>query len=146
MSMKQFIMRKLFQFFLLSSLISAAICILGLIYDKEAQFGYEVFLSPFIFASACILPTFVTYSGRELLLKELLPRKVLEFLLIEAMVLGIAHLSPGIDTGKPSVVLSLAASVLVIYVLVCLLEWLREAAEAKEMNQSLQKLQQRYER
>lgn len=142
MSFKQFLIKKLLLFFMLTTLISLATCILGLLYDKEALFGYEAFLSPPIFAAACTVPTFVTYSRKELRVKELLPRMVLEFLLIEAVVIGIAYSSPWIDTAEPSVVLSLAVSVLIIYILVCLMEWMRQSVEAKEMNQNLQRLQE----
>lgn len=141
MNFRQFIINRAIQFFMLTTLISAAICVLGLIYDNEARFGYDAFLSPLIFAAACTAPTLVTYSKRELTAKELLPRMVLEFLLIEAVVIAIAYFSPRINTTKPSVVISLAISVFIIYILICFFEWIKETVEAKQMNQYLQIIQ-----
>ena len=69
-------------------------------------------------------------------------RKVLVLLLLEAEILLLAFRSPAIDTERPSVVLALAGSVLVIFVLVHLFTWLRESAEAKKMNADLEKFQQ----
>ena len=74
--------------------------------------------------------------------KALLGRKALMFALLEAEILFIAFRSPAIDTGSVRVVLSLAGSVLVIFVLVHLFTWLRESAEAKKMNADLEKFQQ----
>ena len=102
-------------------------------------------MSPLIFAGACIVPTLVTYSKRELSVKELIPRMVIEFILIEAVVLGIAVMSPGIDTARPVVVVVLSISVFLVYLLVCLIEWLKEMVEAKRMNKDLLKIQKMYE-
>ena len=144
MSFKQFMINKLTQFFMLTTFISVAICIIGLKFDKGTVFGYEAYLSPLIFAGACIVPTLVTYSKKELSIKELIPRMVLEFILIEAVVLGIAVSSPEIDTTRPEVVVALLFSVLIVYLLVCLVEWLKESAEAKQMNEDLLRIQKRY--
>ncbi len=145
MSFKQFLIKKLFQFFMLTTFITVAIWVLGSMYDKEALFGYEAYLSPLLFAGACIVPTLVTFSTKELSIKKLIPRMVLEVILIEAVVLGIALLSPDINTEKPAVIVVLSISVLIIYALVCLMEWIKESIEAKQMNQDLLKLQKLYD-
>ncbi|MBR1691873.1 MAG: hypothetical protein IJ711_03745 [Lachnospiraceae bacterium] len=65
--------------------------------------------------------------------------------MIEAVVLGIAVMSPGIDTARPVVVVVLSISVFLVYLLVCLIEWLKEMVEAKRMNKDLLKIQKMYE-
>lgn len=122
---------------MLTTLITIAIFLIGSVYDGDASFGYEAFLSPLIFAGACVLPTFVTYSKRELRLKEFLVRLVIEFLLIEGVVIAIACASSTIDTGRVEIVLALAASVLVIYVMVCAFAWLKASVEARKLNEDL---------
>ena len=87
----------------------------------------------------------MTWSRRELSLKALLLRKALMLILVEAEILLIAFTSPAIDTGRPLVVLSLAGSVLLIFVLANFLIWLRESAEAKIMNLDLARFQKRHE-
>ena len=142
MSFQQFLFRKLFLFFILSTLITVAIAALGSAFDPAGRFGYDAMLSPLIYAACCVLPSFVTYSRRELRPGELLGRMALELLLIEAVVLTISFSSPVIDTDRSDVVFAIAGSVLVIYVLVCLIAWLWDSAEAKRMNEDLRRFQQ----
>ena len=137
MGFRQFLINKLILFFMLTTLITLAMSVIGSAFDSEARFGYDALLSPLVFAGCCVLPTFVTYSRRELTIRELLPRMVLELLLIEAVVLGLILTSPVVDTTGPAVPV-VAGSVLVIYALVYLFDWLRESAEAKRMNEDLQ--------
>ncbi len=141
MNLKQFLLKKLMLFFTLSTLITLAVYILGSVFDPEARFGYEVMLSPLFFAACCVLPSLVTFSRRELKPREWIAREALQFLLTEAVILGLAFSLPGIDTSRPAVVLSLAGSVLVIYLLVFLLSWLVNTAEARRTNVELQEFQ-----
>ena len=141
MNLRQFLLRKLMLFFTLSTLITIAICILGTSFDPAARFGYTSFLSPLIYAGACVIPSLVTWSKRELKPRELLLRELLQFLLTEAVVLGLAFRSDVIDTSRPAVVLGIAGSVLVIYLLVFLISWAANSAEARETDRELQEFQ-----
>ncbi len=141
MNLKQFLIRKLMLFFTLSTLITVAMYVLGTVFDPKASFGYEGFLSPLIYAGACVIPSLVTWSKRELKPGELLLRELLQFLLTEAVVLGLAYRSLTIDTTRLSVVLGIAGSVLVIYLLVFMISWVTNSAEARETDRELQKFQ-----
>ena len=55
MNLRQFLLRKLMLFFTLSTLITVAIYILGASLDPAARFGYTGFLSPLIYAGACVI-------------------------------------------------------------------------------------------
>lgn len=146
MDLKQFIIDKLSLFFMLTTFITIAIFVLGSVFDASASFGYDALLSPLMYAGACILPSFVTYSRHELNAKEMAFRLVLEFFLIEAVVLGIAFAAPTVDTGNVYVVLALAGTVLVIYVVACLFSWLKEMSEAKRMTEALVKFQSTHQK
>ena len=102
-------------------------------------------LLPIEYAALCMLPTFVTWSRRELSPKALLFRKGLMLVLIEAVMLGIAFTSDMIDTDRPEVVFVIMGSVLVIFVLANLFLWLKDAAEAKKLNTELEQYQKLYE-
>ena len=141
MSFKQFLVRKLSLFFMLTTLITVAVYILGSRFDADARFGYDAFLSPLFYAGCCVLPSLVTWSKRELKPHRLILREVLQFLLTEAVMLVLAFRSPVIDTSRTSVVLGIAASVLVIYLLVFLFSWLVNSAQAKRVNEELQEFQ-----
>ncbi|MBR7045308.1 MAG: hypothetical protein IKI23_06580 [Lachnospiraceae bacterium] len=138
MEFKKFLIEKLTLFFMLSTMITAAVYLIGSAYDRDALFGYDALLSPMRYAALCILPTFVTWSRRELSMRELLFRKALMLVLVEGVILYMAFTSPVIDTGRMQVVLTLMGSVLVIFLLVNLFLWLRDLAEAGRMNQDLE--------
>ena len=141
MELKRFLVNKLILFFMLSTLITVAVSLIGSVFDGNARFGYEALLTPIKYAALCLLPTLATWSRRELSPKQLLLRKALMLVLLEAVILFIAFTSPAIDTESLQVVLTLAGSVLVIFVLANLFLWLKDSAEAKQMNRDLAKFQ-----
>lgn len=128
---------------MLTTLITAAIFLVGSAFDPDACFGYNAFLTPMRYAACCVIPTFVTYSRRELKKKEMMGRMLLELLLIEAVILYFAFSSPAIDTTKVSVILVIAGSVLTIYTLARIFSWLRDTAQAKDLNADLLSYQER---
>ena len=142
MSFKQFFIEKLSLFFMLTTLITIAIFVIGSAFDADARFGYAAMMTPLRYAACCVLPTFVTYSRRELKKKELIARMALELVLIEAVMLFFAFTSPVIDTNRISVVLVIAGSVLIIYIMARLFSWLRESAEARVLNEDLRRFRQ----
>ena len=138
MEFKKFLIEKMTLFFMLSTLITAAVSMIGSAYDTEALFGYDALLAPLRYAALCILPTFVTWSKHELSLRELLFRRALMLVLLEGVMLYIAFTSPVIDTDRIRVVLTLMGSVLIIFLLVNLFLWLRDSVEAERMNRDLE--------
>ncbi len=145
MEFKRFLVNKLILFFMLSTLITVAVSLIGASFDGEASLRYEKMLMPMKYAALCLLPSFVTYSRRELSPKEMLLRKALMFVLLEAVMLFIAFTSIVIDTDRIEVVLVIAGSVLVIFVLVNLFLWLKDSAEARKMNLDLAAFQKLHE-
>ena len=145
MEFKRFLINKLILFFMLSTLITVAVSLIGTAYDSDARFGYNALLTPIEYAALCMLPTFVTWSRRELTAKELLTRKALLLVLLEAMILFIAFTSSFIDTGSVQIVLTIAGSVLVIFGLANLFLWLKDSAEAKKMTSDLARFQKLHE-
>ncbi len=142
MTFKAFIIHRLSLFFMLTTLISLAIFIIGSAFDPGAKLSYEDLLTPVTYAACCVLPTFATYSRRELSAKEMLPRMLIEVAMIEAVMLFLAWRSPVIDTGRPSVILTISGSVFIINVLARIYSWLRDSARAREINADLRKFQQ----
>ena len=141
MDLKRFLVNKLILFFMLSTLITAAVSLIGSAFDDGARLTYAELLTPIKYAALCLLPSFVTWSRRELSPRQFLLRKALSLVLIEAVVLYIAFSSPAIDTARLPVVLAIAGSVLLIFVLAHLFLWLKDSAEARKMNRDLTKFQ-----
>ena len=113
--------------------------------DPAAQLGYDAYLSPLVFAAAGVLPSAVTWSRRELSVRQMLLRMAIQLAMVEALVLLIAYRSPMIPTGEPGVVPALAGSVVLIYVLVTLFQWLLDRAAARKMTRDLLSWQGRAE-
>ena len=146
MQAKHFLVRTLTLFFMLSTLITVAISVIGSAFAPEGSVPYADMLTPLRVAGCCVLPTLVMYSRRELTRREILWRMGLELVLIEAVVLLLAFTSPVIDTGRPAVVLSIAVSVPVIFGLVCLFGWLWNSVQANRMSAELHRFQQLHSR
>ena len=144
MEFKRFLVKKLILFFMLSTLITAAVALIGTVYDSGARLSYGDLLTPIKYAALCLLPTLATWSRRELSIRALILRKAMVLLLLEAVILFIAFTSPVIDTARTEVVLTLAGSVIVIFALVNLFDWLRDSAEAKKLNRELAAFQQQH--
>ena len=143
---KRFIINKLILFFMLSTLIAVAVSLTGSAFDPEGSLGYGAFLVPIKYAALCMLPTLVMYSKRELSPKAMLIRKAIMLVLLEGVMLFIAFTSDVIDTENAAVVITIAVSVLVIFVLVNLFIWLKDSAEAKKLNRDLEKFLKLHER
>ena len=144
MDFRQFAMKKLTLFFMLTTLITAAVYIIGSIFDAKARFGYSELLTPIRLAACCVLPSFVTYSRRELKPRKLALRIVLQFLLTEAVILSLLFGAKVFDSTNLTAVLTVALSVLIIFALVWLFSWLRDSAEAKRLNHELARFRQQF--
>ena len=138
MEFKRFITNKLILFFMLSTLIAVAIALIGSAFDPDGKLSYGAMLTPLEYAALCLLPTLVTYSKRELPPRALLVRKIIMLILLEGVMMFFAFTSSVMDTSRIEVVLVIAGSVLVIFVLANLFIWLKDSAEAKKLNRDLE--------
>lgn len=141
MSFKIFLKRCLFEYFIITTCTTAAIAILGLTLDPTARFGYEGFFSPLIFGLVSLLPSFVTYSRRELALRQTIVRKILHAIVLEVTLIGF-----GFWTGvfhSPADVPFFALTVFIVYLAVNLISWKLDLKEADEINKKLKSFQGR---
>lgn len=136
MSFQNFFINKVLpSFFISVTFITIAMAILGVVFFKSQQFGYEGFWSPIIFGAVAVLPQLITYSKNELSAKQMLFRNILHLILLEAIILQLYQLNaPRYSTV---VTLSLALSVFIIYVTVHLVLWINDKRIAKEFNERL---------
>lgn len=135
-----FVRRIMMSFFISVTLITAAMAVVGLLYEPDMTFGYEAFLSPLIFGAIASFPMLVLYSRKEQSVKESLIRSLLHFILLEILILLNLYLS-GILTSL-SMGFSLALTVLIINVAVHLLSYVHDKRVAEEFNKALLKLQE----
>lgn len=139
---KEFILDCIRTFFTVVTLINVVMFLLGLYFMPEKQFGYEAFIVPVLYGLAGTLPNVVLYSKRELKIGELIVRKIIQIVLIEILVLFAAFFGAGEQVRKVEIVGSTAVSILVIYVIATLLDWLQNFLAAKQMTEELKKFQE----
>ncbi len=143
MDFKTFFVKKvMMSFFVSITCISAAMALIGMIFEPDARFGYEAFLSPLIFGAVASIPSLVQYSKKDLSLRQTAIRNIIHFLLLEAAILSILYFL-GLLTSV-SMAVSLGISIFVIDLTVNLVMWINDKRIAKEFNYALKKLQDDY--
>ena len=132
-------------YFVLVTLITILLLILGLTFDADRTFSYQGFASPLIYASLGVIPVFIFNQEKELSVKWLIVRSISELTFIEVVYLGIAFWADTIPTEKSGVVIGISLGVVVIYTLTFGVEYIFETAESKKMNEYLNDYQNRQE-
>ena len=134
---KKFIISLITTYFRLVTLITVATLVLGLYFDPNACFGYTVFAAPLFYGACGVLPSVVMYSKRELTVKALLVRKLIQFVLIEVLILSVAFHNTGIQGEYLDVAIGMGISIFLIYVLAHMIDWLQNYMSAKRMTEEL---------
>ncbi len=143
MDFKTFFVKKIMMSFFISvTCICAAMTLIGMVFETDARFGYEAFLSPLIFGAVATFPSLVQYSKKELSLRQTAVRNVIHFILLEAVILSILYFG-GMLTNI-SMAVSLGISIFAIDLTVNLVLWINDKRTAKEFNDALKKLQSDY--
>ena len=140
MNLGDFLRKNLMRFFIIVTCVSIAIGLIGLIYEPNRQFGYEAYFSPIIFGLIGVLPSIVTYSKKELTIKQMKTRKVLQLIVLEGMVMSFGYV---MGIMKDNMMLSLALAVLVVFIMVHLISWIIDYKEAEKLNEDLKAFQGR---
>lgn len=143
MQLKDMLLKALSAYFILVTLITAAVYIIGIHADPAASFGYEAFARPLIYAALSLLPIVVTFSSRELSIKELLFRKLIQLILIEVIMLPAVFQENLFQKKHLAETISVSASVLVIFIIVNVIDWIRNNASAKKLTEELMRYQEK---
>ncbi|MGN0682045.1 MAG: hypothetical protein ACI4JY_00090 [Oscillospiraceae bacterium] len=144
MSFKEHLKSALKMYFIIVTLINAAIYILGKTFRPDDRFGYEVLLSPLIYAAISLVPMLCMYSKKELTLKQYIFREVLQLIAIEVILIGLGLGTECLAPENLALTASFALSVLVIFVLVLLISWLLDLHAAKQINSDLKTFQSKF--
>ena len=132
-------------YFMLATMILAAMAVLGTYFMPEATFGYEQFETPLIYAAWGTLPNIVLYSKKELSMKQMLFRKIIQLVLVEIIVILVALPPEALKGENNTLMISLVSCVFVIYVLTHAIAWYQDSITAKKMTEELMVFQKKYE-
>lgn len=137
--MKEHIKDNLMNFFIIVTLVNIVIFACGMILMPEQQLTYTAFLVPIIDGLLGIIPGLVMYSKRELTVRQMLIREVIQLLSIEAIILFFTFGFSGSLNIKYLVVV--ATSVAVVYVLVIVIRYFLDIRSAKKLTDELKAFQ-----
>lgn len=135
--------RLVISFFVVVTCVNLAMAFLGMRYEPEIRFGYKAFLFPVMYGFLGILPSAVTYSRRELSVKQMLLRKLLQLLLLEGIMVGIVFFAGRTDW---EVLLPFMVMILLISIAAEGVLWFVARRKAKSLNEELKRFQVRKER
>ena len=136
------LLSKMFRnYFVLVTLINVVIFVSGSIAQPDARFGYSAFIMPLIYALAGILPQAVMYSRRELSIKEVLIRKIIQLLLIELLVNGIILGENALQPEYTDFLKTISVCVVLVYVFANIISWVLDSASARTLTRELVEFQ-----
>ncbi|MDO4544737.1 MAG: DUF3021 family protein [Bacillota bacterium] len=96
----------------------------------------------FLLALLGTLPTFIFYSSRELSKKALMIRSLIHIIVLEVLMLGAMYLMRWFDPGNLRLIVMIAVSVLVIYLIVRFVQWFIDKKDADEINRRLKEFKE----
>ena len=112
-------------------------------FQPEMRFGYEVFIYPLIYGLIGMIPVLFLETKKELTIKQLVIRKSVELLLLIVLLLAFMFGWKPLTRETAVTAAGVAISIIVIYILVHVIEWLLDARTAKSMTEDLMKFQQK---
>lgn len=145
MSLKQYFKEMISSFFIIVTLINIAIFILGNLFRPEQRFGYEAFLAPIIYGLFSLIPFIVMYSKKELTVKQLIFRKILQWFSIEVVLYVFGY---GIDQVLHEDIgqtIGFGLSILIIYIVASVISNLLNVREAQELTALFKDFQDKHE-
>lgn len=138
MSPIEFLRKVLMHYFIIVTLVTLVIAILGMVYEPNQQFGYEAYFSPLIFGLLGVVPSIATYSKKELTVKQMIVRKGIQLILIEIMIIAFSTM---MGILKSEMIGSMVFSIFIIFIIVHIIEWLIGNKKAHELTLELKAFQ-----
>lgn len=128
-------------FLLIQAGITLAMGMIGCIAPPEEGLDHHILFMPFVYAAFCLLPSVVTYSSKELNIRQMVFRKIIQFLLIELVVLLISYLAGALFSTFMFMAIMLAVAV--IYAAVNWIDYVVEKSASAAMTQKLQHIKEK---
>ena len=128
-------------FFIIVTLVNIAIFICGIVLAPDEKLGYTAFIVPVIDGLLGVIPGLVMYSKRELTVRQMIVRDIIQLLSIELIIFvftfGFSVFS-NVDVSK---FLAIVLSVAFVYVGVVVIMYLLDFRTAKKMTDDLKAFQ-----
>lgn len=138
MSFKEYLWKRVIpEYFMVVTFLNIGMFVAGTVFFPKVRFGYDIFFSPLFFGLIGCAPSLVDYffQGKKANKGSIIAQTAFKLVILEACIIGVARLIGLIDSALTAVII--ACMVLVIFVVVCVLQYLQDQALCSEMNKAL---------
>ena len=135
--MKEHIKDNAVNFFIIVTLVNLAIFISGSLLAPEQTFGYTAFIVPIIDGLLGVIPGLVMYSKRELSVKQMIVRNIIQLISIELIVVLFTFGFSKITAENIPYLIAVTVSVAVVFIAVIVIRYLLDLKTARKMTDDL---------
>lgn len=139
--MREHIKNNLMSFFIIVTLVNIAIFVCGIVLAPDEKLGYTAFIVPVIDGLLGVIPGLVMYSKRELTVKQMIVRDIIQLLSIELIIIIFSFGFSGFTNVDVPKFLAIVLSVAFVYVGVVVIMYLLDFKTAKKMTDDLKAFQ-----
>ena len=139
--MKENIKDQLMSFFIIVTLVNIAIFVCGMILGPDDKIGYAAFIVPVIDGILGVIPGFIMYSKKELTVKQMIVRNIIQLISIELIMYFFSFGFSLPKTDDMARLFAVLGSVAVVYVGVIIIRYFLDARTARKMNDALKLFQ-----
>ena len=141
MELRTILKKCMTDFLMIQAGISLAIGVIGCIKTPALGVTHYSFFMPFVYAFFCIIPSFIIYTAKELSIKQMLVRKIIQLLLIEFIVMSVSYIIGTLNNAF--ICIAIILTVIVVYIFVNVLEYLFCKSEADAMTKKIQHIKEK---
>ncbi len=124
------------------TLVNIAIFVCGIVLAPDEKLGYTAFIVPVIDGLLGVIPGLVMYSKRELTVKQMIVRDIIQLLSIELIIILFSFGFSGFTNVDVPKFLAIVLSVAFVYVGVVVIMYLLDFKTAKKMTDDLKAFQE----
>ncbi len=140
--MREHIKNNIMSFFIIVTLVNIAIFVSGMIIAPDEKLDYTAFIVPVIDGLLGVIPGLVMYSKRELTVKQIIVRDIIQLASVELIIYFFSFGFRSLTTEDLPRLLAVVGSVAVVYVGVVAIMYALDFRTAKKMTDDLKAFQQ----
>ncbi len=122
--------------------VALSLGIVGSIFASDVAITYSYFFLPAIIGFICMLPCIITYVKEDLTIKQMIVQRVVEWVVLEFVLLWVAYKLVGDTPGKTGYVV-IGFSILLFDVVSYGISYFLERREADDMNRKLRQIREK---
>lgn len=139
--MREHIKNNLMSFFIIVTLVNIVIFICGIVLAPDEKLGYTAFIVPVIDGLLGVIPGLVMYSKRELTVKQMIVRDIIQLISIELIMIIFSFGFSGFSGEDVPRLIATVLSVAFVYAGVLVIMYLLDFKTAKKMTDDLKTFQ-----